>query len=130
MVRRLFASWVVLGCLLGILQPAIACAAACASAMDCCPARSPPGSGEQLHQPSLSAQANSCCELRPAVTTSASAIGTRSDQGHPSESSAAVALPVVVRLGRPPQELRTPAAQIPNHLNESLTYLHTARLRL
>ena len=130
MVRRLFASLIVLACLLGILQPAIACAAACASDTDCCPAGSPAVSGEQVHLPSLSVQASSCCELRAAIATSVSAIGSRTDQGHGSESSAAIALPTVFRVGRAAQELRAPAAQIPHHLDESLRYLRTARLRL
>ena len=129
MVRRLFASSVVLACLLGILQPAVACAAACASHTDCCPGGSLAGSGEQLHQPSPSVQASRCCELRPAIATSVSAIGGRTDQGHASGSSAAIALPALIPVGRPPQELRAPA-QIPDHFDESLTYLRTARLRL
>jgi hypothetical protein len=127
-VRRLFASWVVVACLLGIMHSAIACAAACALPTDCCPAGSPAGSGEQLQQPSLSAQASNCCVLGPAIATSVSAIGGRSDQGHASGSSAAIASPSGAR--RPPQGLRAPAAQIPDHLDESLTYLRTARLRL
>jgi hypothetical protein len=129
-IRRLFGSLVVLACLLGILQPAIACVAACAADKDCCPAGSLAGSGEQVHQLSLSAQLSSCCELRLAIATSVSAIGGRTEQGHGSGSSAAIALPTAIRVGRPPQELRAPAAQIPHPFDESLTYLRTARLRL
>jgi hypothetical protein len=130
MVRRLFASLVVLACLLGILQPAIACAAACASQTDCCPAGSPARSGEQLHAPSFDAQVLSCCELRPAIATSVSAIDARNDQGHAAGSPAAIAPSALIRLGRPPHQLGAPAAQIPDYPDQSLTYLRTARLRL
>ena len=130
MVRRLFGSLVVLASLLGILQPSIACAAACTSAPDCCPAGSPAGGSSQLNQPSLSAQPGICCEARPVLATLATAIGTRSDQGHACGSSAAIATPTLVPVGRPPQELRTATAQIPDRLDDSLTYLRTARLRL
>lgn len=129
-VRRLFASWVVLACLLGVLQPAIACATACASQTDCCPAGSPAGSREELAGPSIDAQSLSCCELRSAIATSVSAIDARNDQGHASGSSAPTAPSALIGVNRPPYQLRAAAAQIPDCPDQSLTYLRTARLRL
>src|SRR5437763_4422027 len=46
-VRRLIASLVLVACLLGIVQPALACANS-ASRTDCCPAGSPAGAGERM----------------------------------------------------------------------------------
>ena len=128
MVRRLIASMVVLACLLGILKPAIACAD-CVSRTDCCPAGSSADCGAQMRGTSPCAQASSCCALRAAISPSVSALGIRATQGHASGPSA-IALPVTVRVGQYPRELQTPTAQIPDPINESLTYLRTARLRL
>jgi hypothetical protein len=122
---------VVLGCLLGILQPALACAAACAPTTDCCPAGPQAGRGEQLHERAFSVQSTGCCELRPTVATSVAVIGATRDQGHPTGSSAPIAPPPTpFQIGRPPHQLGAPAAQIPDYPDQSLTYLRTARLRL
>jgi len=124
--RRLIASIVVLACLLGTLQPAIACANS-TSRTDCCPAGSPADTGRQA---APCAQASSCCALNPAIASSVSAIGVRTFQDHGSVPSAAIALPITVRVGQYLRELQTSAAQTPDPINESLTYLRTARLRL
>ena len=125
MVRRLIASLVLVACLLGIVQPALACAES-ASRTDCCPA----GAGEQTCRASASIEAYRCCALGVTVTSSVSAVRTRTAQGHACASSAVVALPTVVPLGQHMPALRTPAARVPDHVDESLTYLRTARLRL
>jgi hypothetical protein len=124
--RRLIASILILACLLGTVQPAIACANS-TSRTDCCPAGSPADTG---HQAAPCAQAISCCALRPAIASSVSAIGARTSQDHGSVSSAAIALPVTVRVRHYLPELQTSPAQTPDPINESLTYLRTARLRL
>ncbi len=125
MVRRLIASMVLLACLLGIVQPALACAD-CASRTDC-----PAGSTAGCDLPaSPCAQAISCCEMGAAVAPSVSAIAARATQGHEPESSAASIPPTGLRVGHSLEELRTPLARIPDPTNQSQTYLRTARLRL
>ena len=129
MVRRLIASLVLVACLLGIVQPALACADG-ASRTDCCPAGSPAGAGEQTCRASPSIEAYRCCALGVTATSSVSAVRTRTAQGHASASAAVVAPPTAVALGQHIPALRTPAARVPDHVDESLTYLRTARLRL
>lgn len=62
--RRLIAALVVGASLLGIVQPAIACAN-CVSRTDCCPAGSPSGCNETGHQAAPCTHASSCCALSP-----------------------------------------------------------------
>jgi len=127
--NRLIAALVVVASLLGIAQPAIACAN-CVPQTDCCPTGSPSGSSE-LGQPSASrTQAISCCALSTTTAPSVLAVKARTPQAHVSASSAAIALLTMVGLGQQPAEPRTLAARIPDHVDESLTYLRTARLRL
>ena len=128
MFRRLTASLVLLACLLGIVQPALACANA-AWRTDCCPGGSTGGTDQRMHPPSPGMDAHSCCTLRAAVTPSPSTIRGRTDQGQASAPPAAVDLPTMAPFGHL-LALRAPVVQLPDHLNKSLTYLHTARLRL
>ena len=128
-VRRLIASLVLVACLLGIVQPALACANS-ASRTDCCPAGSPAGAGERMRLASASIEAYRCCAPGVTVTPSVSAVRTRTAQGHASGSPAVVALPTVAPVGQHLPALRAPAARVPDHVDESLTYLRTARLRL
>jgi len=127
-VRRLIASMALLACLVGTVQPVIACAS-CSVRTDCCPTGSPAGGSEQRHQTSPGAQASDCCALSAAITPSVSAVGARTPQGHASGSSAAIALPAVIRAGQRLPEPPTSAAKIAP-LDQTLTYLRTARLRL
>jgi hypothetical protein len=127
--RRLTASLLLVACLLGIVQPALACANA-ASRSDCCPAGSSGGSDQRIHPASPSIDVDCCCALRAAVTPSASAIRGRTDQGHASGLPTAVDLPTMAPLGQHVPALNAPAVQVPDHLNQSLTFLRTARLRL
>jgi hypothetical protein len=128
-VRRLIASMVLVACLLGIVQPALAYTN-CASRTDCCPAGSPAGCAEQLCLASPCVEAGSCCALRAASTPSVSAVRPRTASEHASGVSPAIAPPTVVPVGQHLPELRVPVVQIPDHVNQSLTYLLTARLRL
>ena len=125
MVRRLIASMVLLACLLGIVQPALACAD-CASRTDC-PAGSTPGCDLPT---SPCAQAISCCEMGAAVAPSVSAIAARATEGHELGSSAASIPPTGLRVAQSLQVLRTPLTRISDPTNQSQTYLRTARLRL
>ena len=127
--RRLIASMVVLACLLGIVQPAIACAN-CISRTDCCPAGSPASGGERMHPAAPCAQVSSCCILSAAIAPSVSAIGVRTSHDQASGYSAAIALPATVGMAQHLRELQTAGAKVPDPANESLTYLRTARLRL
>jgi hypothetical protein len=124
-VRRLFASMVLLACLLGIVQPALACAD-CASRTDC-PAGSTPGCDLPA---SPCAQAISCCEMGATVAPSVSAIAARTTEGHELRSSAASIPPTGLRVAQSLQQLRTPLTRVPDPTDQSQTYLRTARLRL
>jgi len=122
-VRRLIASMVLVACLLGIVQPALAYT-------NCASRTCPAGCAEQLCLASPCVQAGSCCALRATSTPSVSAVRPRTTQAHASGPSPASALPTGLPVGQHPPELRMPPAQIPVHANQSLTYLRTARLRL
>jgi hypothetical protein len=124
-VRRLIASLVLAACLLGIVQPVLACAG-CAPRTDC-PAGCTPGCGIPA---SPCAQAISCCEVGTAVAPSISAIAARTTQSHTPGSSVASSPPTDLRVAQSLQERRTPLALVPDPINESHTYLRTARLRL
>ena len=128
MARRLIASLVLVACLLGIVQPALACANS-TSRTDCCPAGLPAGAGEQMRPASASIEAYGCCALRAAISPSVAAVRTRTAQGPASGSpvaAAALALVPVAQYSAVP----TPLALTAYRVNESQTYLRTARLRL
>jgi hypothetical protein len=127
--RRLIAALVVVASLLGIVQPAIACAT-CVSQTDCCPAGSPSGCSETGRQTASCTQTINCCALSTTIAPSVLAIKARTPQAHVSASSAAIALPGVIWLGQQRAQPRALAARVPDHVNDSLTYLRTARLRL
>jgi hypothetical protein len=127
--RRLIAALIVVASLLGIVQPALACAN-CVSRIDCCPAGSLSGCSESGYQAASCAQTNSCCALSITVAPSVLAVKARTPQAYVSAPSAAIGLPIMFALGWEPTELRTLAARIPDPVNQSLTYLRTARLRL
>ena len=122
MVRRLIASMVLVACLLGIVQPALAYTN-CASRTDCCPAGSPAGCAEQMCLASPCVQAD-------ASTPSVSAVRPRTAPEYASGVSPAIALPTAAPIWQHLPEVRMRVAQIPDHVNQSLTYLLTARLRL
>jgi hypothetical protein len=127
--RRFVVSMVVLACLVGIVQPAIACAN-CISRTDCCPAGSPASGGEQMYPAAPCAQVSSLCILSAAIAPSVAAIAARTSHDQAPGYSAAIILPITVRMAQHRRELQTAAAKVPDPANESLTYLRTARLRL
>jgi hypothetical protein len=129
MIRRLIASLVVVASLLGIVQPAIACAN-CVSRTDCCPAGSSSGFSETGDQAAPCTEASGRCAFSTIVAPSVLAVKARSTQGHVSAFPAAIALPAMVGLGQQPEQQRVLPARVPDHVNDSLTYLRTARLRL
>jgi len=127
--RRLIPSLVLVACLLGIVQPALACANS-ASRTDCCPAGSSEGCGEQMRLASAWIEANGCCASRAAVTSSES-IAARPHHAPKRASGlpAAAALPAVIPVAQH-SAVPTPPALTAYRANESQTYLRTARLRL
>ena len=127
-VRRLIASLVLLACLLGIVQPALACANS-ASLTDCCPAGSPSGAGAQVRPGPASIEAYGCCALRVTDTPCVSALRTRTAQGPASGSPVAAAALAVVPVAQY-SAVPTPRALTAYRVDESQTYLRTARLRL
>jgi hypothetical protein len=129
MGRRLIASLVVVACLLGIVQPALACANG-ASRSDCCPAGSPAHGGDQMRPAFPSLEGYSCCALPAAVAPSVWAVRTRTTHALASGSTAMVDLPTQDLVGQHLSALQTSPALIPYYANESQTYLRTARLRL
>jgi hypothetical protein len=121
-VRRLAASLMLLACLLGIVQPALACA----SPSDCCSSgcsgQMPTGSGLLVSE--------DCCAIQGAVGASVS-LAPQSRQpldvagGSPALTTLAARLqPLPSRALPAPRPGAAPAS------DQSLTYLRTARLRL
>lgn len=124
-MRRLIASMVLLACLLGNVQPALACAS-CAPQTDC-PAGCTPGSAIP---DAASVQAIGCCEVGSPVAPSVSAIAARAPQSHAPGSSVASNPSSGPRVTYVLHQRQTPLARTPDPTNEFLTYLRTARLRL
>lgn len=124
MVRRLITSLMLSACLLGMIQPAFACG----PGTDCCAKGSASGCIEQITVPAVSA--DDCCAAQPTLAASSWVVA------QPRKSSAqAVTSPT---LFGPPADV--PVAQSALRVaslflteyraDASLTYLHTARLRL
>jgi len=124
-MRRLITSLTVWICLLGMVQPA----PACAPSADCCPKGSPAAGIEQATVPAAIALDNCCC-ARQASTSSpwvAAQPHKALDQGAGPPASMGASLDLLVA------QLPTRAAPLLRtdyRRNESLTYLRTARLRL
>ena len=115
-----------LACLLGMLQPAFACA----SIHDCCPPAAQSGCGEAIRHADSALEAPDCCATHAFVAYSVSIIAQpRYALDHTYNSPAT--LPILTVL--PVATDVVPAARrtLTGHrLDESLTYLYTARLRL
>ena len=122
MIRRLAASLLVLVCLFGAVQPALACV----SPSDCCPAGC---SG--LTQPAADwIGMSDCCALQAPIGASVSlAPQTRHALnvagGSPAFTAPAGPLQLVAT-----REIGAARAETASRTNQSLTYLRTARLRL
>lgn len=115
-----------LACLLGILQPAFACA----SRYDCCPPAAPSGCGEAIRHADAGLEAPNCWATCAFAAYSVSVIAQPryaldNDYNSPATLPILTVLPVATDVV-PPTRLTLTA----HHLDESLTYLHTARLRL
>jgi hypothetical protein len=124
-MRRLFALLVVWVGLITAGAPAFACATA-AAAGNCCPADAPSGCA-------LGAQATVCCATAAAPSVMVSAEPSRelhtaqSDHGSVDPVAAVASLSSILHRRDSQLALPLPA---PTHTDASLTYLHTARLRL
>ena len=127
-VRRLLASLLLAAGLLGILQPAFACA----SRTDCCPTGTTRGCAGQNCAAAGWIATHSCCATR-AISPSSVSIRARPDQLQPHASGAPVTadLSAVDSLPRDRSGWTPLPFVIANTVfDESLTYLRTARLRL
>jgi hypothetical protein len=129
-MRRLFALLVVWVGLITAGAPAFACATA-AAAGNCCPSDAPSGCAQLYEQ--LGAQATVCCATAAAPSVMVSAESSRelhiaqSDHGSVDPIAAAASLSSILNLRDSRLALPVPA---PAYSDASLTYLHTARLRL
>lgn len=121
MVRRLAASLMLLACLLGMVQPALACVSS-----DCCTS----GCSAQT-QPGLpEAALDDCCAVQAAVGASVS-LAPQSRHGlNVTGGSPAFIAPAADLQPRSPRNLAVPALTTRFPTDQSLTYLRTGRLRL
>lgn len=124
MVRRLFTTLTLWTCLLGMIQPTLACGLG----TDCCPKGS---ASTQIEQTTLQAAADdSCCAAQPALASSPSVVAQPRkalnwDAGSPSLLTAPIAITVARSV------LHVASLVLTDYRGDfSLTYLHTARLRL
>jgi hypothetical protein len=115
-----------LACLLGILQPAFACA----PMHECCPPAAHSGCGEAIRQADAGLEAANCCATYAFVAYSGSIVAQpRYALDHIYNSPATLRIRPVLPVamdGAVPTRLTLTA----HRRDESLTYLHTARLRL
>lgn len=125
--RRFLASLLLWTSLLGIVQPAFACA----SQADCCQGGATGGCGGQPHPAISPAGTDNCCAVSDNTPTTAS-IPARPDQSQPHSSSAPVAADLTPAQIRSDARGSTPLPRPIRHtvFDQSLTYLRTARLRL
>jgi hypothetical protein len=129
-MRRLFALFVLWVGLIAAGAPAFACATA-AAAGNCCPVDGPFGCAQLYEQ--LGAEATACCVTAAAPSVMVSAEWSRelhiaqSDHGSVDPVAAVASLPSILHRRDSQLALPIPA---PAHTDASLTYLHTARLRL
>jgi hypothetical protein len=129
-MRRLFVLFVLWVGLIAAGAPAFACATA-AAAGNCCPADGSTDCTETYEQ--LGAAAIACCITASAPSAAVSAEPSREAQNAQSDHGSAdpvaplASLPLL--FGSRGSHLVLPAAA-PAHTDASLTYLHTARLRL
>lgn len=122
MVRRLAASLMLLACLLGIVQPALACV----SRPDCCSS----GCSTQAQPGLANAALDDCCGIQPAVGASVSLAPQPRHALNVAGGSPTPAAPVVDLQPRPQQTILAPPSATRPPTDQSLTYLRTARLRL
>ena len=112
--------------MLGILQPAFVCAATAY----CCPPAAPAGCGEAIRHAEVGLEAPDCCATHAFVAYSVSIIAQpRYALDHTYNSPATPPILTVLSVAR---DVVAPARLTLTtlRLDESLTYLYTARLRL
>ena len=124
MVRRLIPSLMLWGCLLGMTEPTLGCG----PGTDCCPK----GSASSCTEPSTvpAVAADGCCAAQPTLASAPWVVAQPRKSldraaGFPSLLSAPAAVPVA----RPVLQI-APFVLTDYRADFSLTYLHTARLRL
>ena len=124
MVRRLFTTLMLWTCLLGMVQPTLACGLG----TDCCPKGS---ASTYVEQATLQAVADdSCCAAQPALASSPSVVAQpRKALDRAAGSPSLLTAPAAVPASRSvPQAASLVLTDYRGDF--SLTYLHTARLRL
>ena len=121
MVRRLTVSLIVLACLLGMVQPALACV----SQSDCCPA----GCGQPTHRSAAWVEISDCCAtaaVNPSVSiTAQQRHALDQTSGSPVLTAGPLDFQASAHPSVPPRLTANASA-----LDQSHTYLRTARLRL
>jgi hypothetical protein len=124
--HRFAAASLLLACLLGILQPAFACA----SRYDCCPPAAPSGCGQAIRPADAGLETPDCCATRAFVAYSVSIIAQ--PRYAPDHAYNFPATPPILTVLPVPTDVVAPARLVltSHRLDESLTYLYTARLRL
>ena len=121
-VRRLIASIVLVACLLGIIQPALACVSVSDCCISDCDGQMSPGSGR--------VRGDDCCATQAAAAARVS-LAPQSRQtldvagGSPAFIASSVDLQPV-----PPRAAPVPRPATGAATDQSLIYLRTARLRL
>lgn len=129
-MQRLFAILVLCVGLIGAGSPALACATA-AAAGDCCPPGAPTDCTQIYEQ--LDTEAAVCCTTATAPSAMVVAEPSRELQvaqfDHGSADPIAAVTSLFLSLDRRDSQLATPVSTAAR-TDASLTYLHTARLRL
>jgi hypothetical protein len=120
--RRLGASLMLLACLLGMVQPALACVPRSDCCTSGCSARTQPGLAESA--------LDDCCAIQAAVGASVSPAPHPRHGLNVTGGSPAFIAPAADLQPRPPRNLGAPPLTTRSPTDQSLTYLRTGRLRL
>jgi hypothetical protein len=113
-------------CLLGMIQPALACAPV---PDGCCPQGTPARGIEHATIPAASATDDCCCARQVLTSSVRVAAQPRKAPDQSSSPPASPGAPAGALIAQLPNEA-APLAHADYRGNESLTYLRTARLRL
>lgn len=124
MVRRLFTTLILSVCLLGVVQPTLACG----PGTDCCPRGSASVCIEPPTVPRVSA--DDCCAAKPTLAASSWVVAQPRKSSDPTVASPALFGPPADVLAAQSALQVTPLFLTEYRADASLTYLHTARLRL
>jgi hypothetical protein len=124
LVRRLITTLMLWACLLGVIQPTLACG----PGTDCCPKGSASTCAERTTAPAVAA--DSCCASRPALASYPSVVAQpRKSLDRAAGFPSLLTAPAAVPIARSVLQV-APLAHADYRGDFSLTYLHTARLRL